>query len=488
MWARRLAFRWERLRRNPAAHWCVLFIVLAVTIPLHNNNANPYSRFALLEAIAEDHSLAIDAYRDKTCDWSKTPDGRYYSNKAPGPVLLALPLYLPLDAAVVAHATDRKTRDARRLQARDTLLDALSIVLQVLPFAFLVLLSASMLAARGVSRPAIELATLAMLFGNTASLLMNMFHGHGLAALLTLGLALAFIERRMFLVGLLLGLDVLCDYGSALFVPIVLLLVLALEGRERGGGLARLLRVMLGAVAPLLAFVAYHALCFGGPFVLPNKYQNPVFVDKGGGALWGVIDRFPNAHRAFELLFGNKRSLWVTQPWVLLLAGLLLVFAWRRRGWTRARAGAARIVLPLAFGGLAALLVMNASFGGWHGGVSPGPRYLSAILPLVGLALGLSYDLFPRPVRIGLWLSMLPALALFIIIWAGDVTIWPDENIWPRCYATLFKSGPVKTYLRLGFLLLGFVLTASVALFRSLGWPRARDAQPSLAKPEPPVA
>ena len=455
---------------------------------MHDNNANPYSRFALLEAIAEDHSLAIDAYRDTTCDWSKTPDGRFFSNKAPGPVLLALPFYLPVDAAVVAHAPDRKARDARRLKARDALLDYLAIVLQAVPFALLVMVAAGMLAARGASRPAIELAALAMLFGNTASMLMNMFYGHGLAAVLTLGLVLALLKRRMFLAGLLFGLDVLTDYGSALLLPILLALVLWPSRGNTVGRMRRLARVALGGLGPALLFVAYHLDCFGGPFTLPNKYQNPVFVEKGGRALWGVIDVLPDRHIAYELLFGAKRSLGVTQPWVLVLAGLLVLFVWRGLRWSEACAAAARVVLPMAFGGLLLLFVMNASFGGWHGGVCPGPRYLSAILPVVGLALGLCYDAFPKPARIGLWLAVVPAVVLFVIIWAGDVAIWPHHEIWRRCWETFFKFGLPKTYRRLSWILLAFAAAAFVAALRSRWGRRRAGGQGSLDVPTIPAA
>ena len=467
VWLRRIAYLCERLRRNPVAHWSLLFVVLAATVALHNNNANPYSRYATLMAFAEDHDFAVDAYRNTTCDWAHTPDGRYYSNKAPGPTLLALPFYLPMDAIVVAQAKDRKERDARRLEARSALLDYLAVGLQAIPFALLVMFAANVLAARGVSRPAIELCALAMLFGNTASLLMNMYYGHGMAALLTLGLAFALLGRHLVLAGLLFGLNVLSDYGSALFLPILVAMVLVPSGRDWKTGLARLSRFALGGLGPLLVFAAYHAYCFGGPLTLPNKYQNPVFVDAGGHALWGVLSYLPNPHIVYALLFGPRRGLLVTQPWVLLLIGLLILWAWRRRAWTAQRLAAARIVLPLALGGLFVLFVMNASFGGWHGGVCPGPRYLSAVLPLLGFALGLSYDAFPKPARIALWLSVLPAIALFMIIWAGDVATWPQQEIWRRCKDTLLASADVKTRLRLAWMVFAFAATAVVAVLRA---------------------
>ena len=466
MWLRKLVRLRDRLRRNPVAHWCLLFVVLATTVDNHND-ANPNSRYALLMAIAEDHSLAIDAYWSSTCDWSRTPDGHYYSNKAPGPTLMALPFYLPMDAMVVAHAKDRKTRDARRIDARDSLLHYLSIAMQAIPFALLVLVAADMLAARGVSRPAIELAALAMLFGNTASLLMNTFFGHGVAAVLTLGIALALLKRRYAVAGLLFGLDVLSDYGSALFFPILVVPLLASDWTDWRTGLRRVLRFALGGLGPFVVFAAYHWLCFGGPLTLPNKFMNPVFVEKGGRALWGVIDFLPNPRVAYALLFGAGRGLLVTQPWVLLLGALLLLLSWRKRRWPDQRMAAARAVLPLAFGGLAVLFLMTASFGGWHGGVCPGPRYLSAIFPVIGLALGLSYDSFSRPLRIALWLSVLPAIVLFSIIWAGDPAIWPQHEIWRRCQETLFKFGLVKTYLRLSWIVFAFAVTAVVAVLRA---------------------
>jgi hypothetical protein len=467
MLTRRLARSWQWLLHNPVNHWCALFIVLSITVPLHDNNVNPYSRYALLSAIAEDHTLAIDGYRKDTCDWSRPPDGRHYSNKAPGAALLALPLYLPVDALVVAHADDRPARDVRRLQARDAVLDFLAVTVQVVPFALLVMAAASLLVTAGASRPAVELAALAMLFGNTASLLMNMFYGHGLAAVLALGLVFTVHRGRFGLSGLLLGLGILTDYGSALFLPIVLAYALAPAGPDAPSRRARLVHLGLGGLLPFLLFAGYHKVCFGGAFTLPNKYQNPVFVEAGQRALWGVIDFLPNRHVVYALLFGEGRGLLVTQPWVLLSLLCLPWYVWQRRRLEPARRALGKALLPLGFVGLGLLFLMNASFGGWHGGVCPGPRYLSAALPLVGLAMGLVYDGVPRPLRALLWLALLPALVLFAVVWAGDVAVWPQHQIWRRCHETLYKFGLVKSYLRLGWIGFGFAVTTAVALLRA---------------------
>jgi hypothetical protein len=294
---------------------------------------------------------------------------------------------------------------------------------------------------------------------------MNMFFGHGMAAVLTLGLALAMLQRRLFLAGLLFGLDVLTDYGSALLLPVVVLMILvpAADGSWQTR-LRRLVRFGAGGLGPLVVFAAYHAYCFGGPLTLPNKFQNPVFVEKGSRALWGVIDFVPSWPVAKALLFGSGRGLAYTQPWVLVAIAALVLWAWRLLA---DRASGLRVVAPFALGGFALLFLMNASFGGWHGGVCPGPRYLSAILPVLGFAAGLAYDKLPRPVRALLWLALLPAIVLFMLIWAGDPAVWPQHEIWVRCKETFFKFGLVSSYLRLTWIVFAFAVASAVAVLRA---------------------
>jgi len=264
---------------------------------------------------------------------------------------------------------------------------------------------------------------------------------------------------------------VLTDYGSALFLP-VLGLMIAFSGPS-AARLRHLVRFGLGGLAPLLIFAGYHAYCFGGPFTLPNKYQNPVFVEHGGRTLWGVIDLVPSWPIAKALLFGTGRGMWITQPWVLVLIAIFALLVWTRRLWGD-RLSAIRSAVPFALGGFVLLFLMNASFGGWHGGVCPGPRYLSAIFPVFGFALGLAYDKLPRPLRALLWLTVLPSLVLFILIWAGDPAIWPQHVIWVRCKETFYKFGLVSSYLRLTWIVFAFLVATVVALLRARRAARGR--------------
>src|ERR1700758_727040 len=60
---------------------------------------NQNSRFDLLRAIVERHTLQIDAYHENTQDNAHFR-GHYYSDKAPGLVFLALPFAYSARAAM----------------------------------------------------------------------------------------------------------------------------------------------------------------------------------------------------------------------------------------------------------------------------------------------------------------------------------------------------------------------------------------------------
>src|SRR3989338_7865785 len=76
-----------------------VFLILCIVLDLWGDT-NTRSRLALLHSIKEDRTLRIDSYQHWTIDWARTPDGHYFSNKAPGPVFLALPFYWILDSAI----------------------------------------------------------------------------------------------------------------------------------------------------------------------------------------------------------------------------------------------------------------------------------------------------------------------------------------------------------------------------------------------------
>jgi hypothetical protein len=300
----------------------------------------------------------------------------------------------------------------------------ISIVLQALPFAFLAMLAAAWLQTQKLSAPAIHFGTLAILFGTTASMFMNSYFGHGLAAVFFLATTLSVLQTRYRLAGFLFGWALLCDYGTALLlIPVVS----TLAWQERRQTPAALLRFIIGGIFPLTIWVAYHGLIFGHPFALATRFQNPRFIEASGSAykIWGLFSA-PSLSTLILLLFGEERGLTITQPWILVTAVSGLALLREKLAYNKQFVS----LIIIAVGGLLLLLLANSSFNGWHGGWTPGPRYLSVVLPIFGLLAAFVYSHAPAWIRPTLWVSISISLVLFIV--AGATTILaPVTPLWP---------------------------------------------------------
>jgi hypothetical protein len=83
---------------NPPSHRRIAVLLglvtfLSFTYFYEGGGWNQNSRFDLLRAIVERHTLQIDAYHENTQDKAHF-NGHYYSDKAPGLVFLAVPFAL----------------------------------------------------------------------------------------------------------------------------------------------------------------------------------------------------------------------------------------------------------------------------------------------------------------------------------------------------------------------------------------------------------
>jgi hypothetical protein len=420
---------WLRnLLKNPARDWVILFLFVQGFI-LIDGATNTYSRWTTMVSIVEDKTVRIDRYYGHTIDWAKTPDGHYYSNKAPGPMLLGLPLFWALDHGITENMPERNYRDIARLKARNEVMQRLSFTTQALPFAALVLAFVRALQKRGASLAALHFTAASLLFGNTAVMFMNTYFGHAMSAVFVLGTLYALLGKRYGWAGLCIGLASLCDYGATLLLlPATVILLW-----DAGARAKRLAWFTAGGFFPGVAWVLYHTYCFGGPFSLPNKFQNPMFVDvpKHVPQLWGILRLFPEAKILRELLFGSARGLLYTQGWLLIaFLGILALFfvgVVERRfavrdHWLRDSA-------LFSFTGLALLLFMNCAFNGWHGGATPGPRYLSIVLPAGAIAAGLAFSHFPSVVRQAMVVFLTLAVLLFIMVYGTRNIIAPENAL-----------------------------------------------------------
>ena len=96
----------------------IVFFLAMNLIFTHDGSVNALARYASLCSLAESGSFVINGYEGLTIDWARTPDGKYFSNKAPGPMFVAYPLYKVMDAIQTrAGKTDEDKRDIRRRNA-----------------------------------------------------------------------------------------------------------------------------------------------------------------------------------------------------------------------------------------------------------------------------------------------------------------------------------------------------------------------------------
>lgn len=362
----------------------VLFLSYAYFYPAGGWSQN--SRFAMVRAVLERHTLQIDAYRAATGDlaiWR----GHYYTDKAPGYSLLALG---PVAAA----------RGVARLVGVDPEGDRgiawTSYVAGVATsgaFTVLAALALFCLVRRwGGSRRAAVFAATAYGLATPAWAYATLFIGHALTAgcLMLAYTAACSIEDdgssrpylRAWIVGLACGWAVVTEFPAA--VPIVLIVGLALltaraELAGRSAGIA--VRIVAGGLIPAAALLGYNWLAFGSPLRLGYSHEvDPRYAAMHQG-LFGIS--YPRLSVLGELLFGAYRGLLPLAP---LMAAAPLGLALLARVERRRRPIWAAAAIAVYY------FLLNASYHFWEGGWAYGPRHVVPALPFLALGLAPLWD------------------------------------------------------------------------------------------------
>ncbi|MGZ3658318.1 MAG: hypothetical protein ACXVCS_22385 [Bdellovibrionota bacterium] len=436
-----------KIFRNPALPWVLLFMILSfVNVQIGGTNA--VSRIAGLRAITEGGTPNIDRYYTWSDDWAISPNHHYYPNKAPGGVLLGLPAFALVDFPI--RWLDHTPLDALGRAPPPGLLELslFCFLTQVLPFALLVFFLSSEF--RGNPAP-VHFFALAALFGNTAALYMNTYFGHGLAALLMLGCFAAWLRARYACSGALIAACLLTEYGTAFVLPFFLLATLWRERSWRPMG-----AIVLGSLPFAALWIWYHQVAFGSPLALAIKFSNPDMItdisNADGTGIWGMISFLPSPLALQKLLFGPERGLLFTQPWVLAVFPFMFL-----------RTSLPRGTKTFLCGGLCGLLWMNASIGGWDGGFALGPRYLSQILPAIGLAFALSWKEFSNPWKMLLTIGLVISVAFRILVYPFPVLAAP-VNLWAlHIYLYSLLPWSAVPYLHLALAITGFAVCGAWA-------------------------
>ena len=414
------------------------------------------SNYALLRAL-ETGTAKIDPYSWETRD-SAWIDGHYYSVKAPGMLLLVLPIDRAMKAAGVDQLGPAMAESAHKGGAlrwaragvpsglyanrmhlasptRERITNytpyvwLLSILTCVLPALGLMLMIRSL-----GDQLAPDFGTLAAFATGAGTLILpfsTLFFSHVIAAAMVFAaFALLWHERGspqrlwlLFAAGLLGGLAITTEYPLGLASVIV-----GVYGLARFGlGDLRTLFSRAGAYAAggllgVLPLAAYNKLSFGS--ITHFSYKNAI-AEQGAsghdvlglndGGFFGITD--PKLENTFDLLFSAK-GLFVLSP-VLLLSFYGMWLIWR--GGRRAEAGVIAAVF-LSF------LAYNSGYWLPFGGGSPGPRFLIPVIPFLGLALAPAFKRLPVTATALTTVStavLATATITLPMIGNGDVGLWP---------------------------------------------------------------
>jgi len=426
-------------------HHCTAAILLGLVIFFsfiyfyEGGGWNQNSRFDLLRAVVERHTLQIDAYHENTQDKAHF-HGHYYSDKAPGLVFFALPVALIAKPALRMAGVDPES--ARGEMALSYLVSAGAVALP----AALAGVCLFFLGLRfGSSWSAAAFGALVMSLGTPMWAYASLFWAHALVgACLIFAFASALQLResetalRDFLWGLAVGLAAgwatVTEYPAAPASAMLSFFALSQAWERRSAARWRVIAgVGLGSAICAVVLLGYLHAAFGTlrpsySYYDPNSFS---FMQRQG--YLGLT--YSHADRLLKILFGCSRGLFFASP-VLVAAPVALWWLWKEKVYSGAAMVAAAIV--------SYYFLFNASFYWWKAGLSFGPRYAGASIPLLCLGLPVAWRRATpvwRRVMIALALCSV-FLALMVVSTTSQLSMQDGcpivHSVWPA-----FWSGQV---------------------------------------------
>ncbi len=408
----------------------VIFATYAYFYPAGGWNQN--SRFDMVRAMLEQHTLRIDAYHDNTED-KAISGGHYYSDKAPGLAFLALPAAGITRAALPVFHVDPTS--PRGIVAISYFASLFSVAL---PSALACLCLFWVALRLGATEEAATFAAIVLGLANPMWAYSVLFWGHALSGACLLFAFAAALKLRDnsssdlilgLAVGLFAGWATVSEYPALPASAIIALFALAdLWPNRRWKAIAGL---SCGTIACIIVLMAYQKAAFGSA-IHPSYsyYQAGAFPWMKRGYM-GLT--YPRPDVMLKLLFGCRRGLFFAAP-VLIAApfGLRIL---TKQPAHRAAAITAALVAGWYF-------LFNSSFYVWTAGWSYGPRYMGAGIPLFCVGVAPAFDHAAHAWR--KILLALTAVSIFFSLIAVSVTPQPPDEFRcpiPQLYLPLFSSG-----------------------------------------------
>lgn len=359
--------------RRPVLLFCLVLLCYSYFFHFIGRESwNVSSRLNLTYALAEYGSFRIDAYHQNTGD-KVFSGGHYYSDKAPGTSLAAVPAYLVLKRLGV---------DSEQFMRY-----WLTLLIIGIPSALGAVVFYGLTGIFGDLSPRVRIGTaLAYSLGTLAFPFSTIFYGHQMAAVA--GLAAFYLLIRVkndpraehcWLLagsGFLAGYGLLCDFPAGIIL--VLLMIYAASILKKRVGIFYWL---LGAAIPIGFLLYYNSVCFGSPFT--SSYSLHQTYSHSAGFL-GIT--LPRLDVLWGITFSPYRGLFYQSP--VLLFAIPGFYLFSRHPGTRMEC----LVCLLTVLGF---FLFNSGFQYWDGVGSTGARFMIPALPFLALALARSAGKWP---------------------------------------------------------------------------------------------
>jgi hypothetical protein len=350
------------------------------------DSATPVSRLDCLHAIVSQRSLIVDRWRMNTSDLAYV-NGHYYSDKAPGTMILALPGFAAGALLLKLSGLELESRPGWLL----TSWAACAGIAVITAWGFLGLAN---LLGKMAPAPAGPLAAAAVWFGAAPLPYSTVLFSHAhVVACIALGLWLlsraepgvfdlvaqvtpaSARSRILAVAGMMFGWALNSEYTAGLIVIGALAVIVGRKWRDYGW-------IAAGMVGPLLLTPLYSWLTVGSPFVLLYSYQASFPEMKEG--LYAI--KWPDLTTAWNLLFSPERGLFFWSPFLLcaFLGYPTLLRRTPRLFWLT-------YAIPVL-----QVVVISGRVWDWPAGPTLGPRYLAPILPLLAIPCAFGAQRFPK--------------------------------------------------------------------------------------------
>ena len=314
-------------------------------------NGNTVSRAVFVKAVVDDGTLNVDKYHEQSIDIAYV-NGHYYSDKAPLPAIMAMPVYFFLQKIGFT-------------KGNHLIYTVGNFIGGSLPFALIILVTFFFMKQKDPKPENIFLCSLPFI-SSFIFIYAGTFFAHALTSFLVLAAYILIRKREnYFLAGLLSGMAVLCEYP--VFIIAVIWTIQILINKKK---IKPVLLFISGGIPFGIFLLIYNYSITGNAldFLYSHQQNFPAGSENLG------FSKLPRMEALLQLSLGIYRGILFFAP---SLIALLFIF-FRMKNLRGAVILRDYFSIPCFIYFLA--ICTNVA---WYGGWCYGPRYLSAIAVLL---------------------------------------------------------------------------------------------------------